>query len=140
MLRDVVLVSIRQEAQSGSVALEHVELLGRPVRTKRSHRTVDADGLQTKDIRRTFHQIEATFLGGSRPCLLDAEDGIAFLIEYVVRRVEILGCVLVVRHRTRGVSNNTIVLVPDGNHNATAEEVEFLMRFVRVFEQSHRLE
>ena len=140
MLGDIVPIGVRQEAQSGSVAFEKVELLTCPIRTKRSHRIVDADRLQTKDVWRSFDQIETTFFGGCRPCLLNAEDGVAFLIEHVIGRVEILGCVLIVRHRTRGISNNTIVFIPDWNHDTTTEEVEFLMRFVRVFKQPHRLE
>ena len=72
--------------------------------------------------------------------MLDAENRVAFLIEHVVGCIEILGGVLVIRHRTRCVSDDTIVLVPNRNHDTTAEEVELLVRFIRVFEQSHRLE
>ena len=68
---------------------------------------------------------------------MDAEDGVALLIEDVIGRVEVLRRVLVIRHRTAGITDDTSIAILNRNHDAPAEEVEIFVRLLRVADKTH---
>ena len=61
------------------------------------------------------------------------------MIDETVGRIEVLGRFLVVRHRATSVTDDAVVTVTDGNHNASTEEVIITIPFLRMHDETHLL-
>ena len=129
-------VRIGHEDKFGSIPLQDLELLIRPIRAQRSDRIKDTDGLQTQYVRRTFDQHVHTIFDGGTSGYVDSENRLTLLVDETIGRIEVLGRFVVICHRACRVTDDAVVAVADRDHDASPEEVVILFRLLGVRDET----